>query len=402
MKISTLIEREPFKKLFKVTIEDFLVSKTNIKHQVQYDYQSLLGKKSQVWLCNPLINSIFIQEANSDIFSSINGEYSYNPHKPWKSIAQKIYLRLSQSKFTAARLAKYKISISPPIQNPESKLFIGGNTKIRLLDTLNKEVFVILKKGFNKQFIEKELYVKKNFRYLPTPNIIDHGVEGSWYSEEYIQGIPPNRLPAEIGKVRILEAIECLKKLYSETSNTEYLHDYVLTQSHNIKNQLKDFKNASTEVISSIDYIVSKIVKNLMLEKNAKINLAYCHGDFHQGNILSGVDKFWILDWEYSGVKHISYDLIIFLLDTRIEDGFSDRFINIINNKINKFQLNICSNWPGIDWSNTNSRKIYLLIFLLDDLIFHISESSNSFFYKKDDVLKMRCNEICNIIEHTL
>jgi thiamine kinase-like enzyme len=139
-----------------------------------------------------------------------------------------------------------------------------------------------------------------------------------------------------------------------------------------------------------------------MLEKNAKINLAYCHGDFHQGNILSGVDKFWILDWEYSGVKHISYDLIIFLLDTRIEDGFSDRFINIINNKINKFQLNICSNWPGIDWSNTNSRKIYLLIFLLDDLIFHISESSNSFFYKKDDVLKMRCNEICNIIEHTL
>jgi hypothetical protein len=402
MKISTLIEREPFKKIFQETIEDFLLAKTNIKHQVQYDYKSTLSNKTQVWLCNPLINSIFTQEANSDIFSSINGEYSYNPHKPWKSIAQKIYLRLSQSKFTAERLANYKIYMSPPIQNPESKLFIGGNTKIRLLDTLNNEVFVILKKGFNKQFIEKELYVKKNFQYLPTPNIIDHGIEGSWYSEEYIKGIPPNRLPAVIGNARILEAIECLAKLYSETRNTTDLHEYALTQSHNIRNHLKDFQNASNEVLSSIDYIVSKIVKTLMLERNTKLNLAYCHGDFHQGNILSGKDKFWILDWEYSGEKHISYDLIIFLLDTRIEDGFSDRFINILNNKISKFQLNICSKWPGIDWNNTNSRKIYLLVFLLDDLIFYIRESSNSFFYKKDNVLKSRCDEICNIINHTI
>ena len=54
-KISTLIEREPFKKIFQETIEDFLLAKTNIKHQVQYDYKSTLSNKTQVWLCNLLI-----------------------------------------------------------------------------------------------------------------------------------------------------------------------------------------------------------------------------------------------------------------------------------------------------------------------------------------------------------
>ena len=36
-------------------------------------------------------------------------------------------------------MSTYKLEISPKIENPESKLIIGGNKKIRLIDIKNKD-----------------------------------------------------------------------------------------------------------------------------------------------------------------------------------------------------------------------------------------------------------------------
>ncbi len=394
MKIHTLLEREDFKSIFESTLESFLHSWTGNSYKVLWDPDDTNQCLSyQLWFCNPLINSIFVRNVNSDVFDSINGEYSYNPMNPFKSIFQKIYLILAQSKLTATIFSSSKIFISPPLDDAEYKLIIGGNTKIRIIDNQSKKVFVLLKEGFKSEFITKERYIRDSFPYIPIPKIIDLGEEKKWFSEEYISGKPPNRFNKKIRNNTLIKAIALINKVLNETKKDISLIEY--------KNQLMDRINSG---ISQLTYINSKTISDIQetTEKisrffdNSKLQdltIAYCHGDFHQGNILSNGQDFWILDWEYSGEKQIVYDLLIFLLDTRIEEGFANRFIRISENKLDSFQREIVGKWPGIDWNNEQFRESYLKLFLLEDLLFYIEENINNKFYKNTATLRKRMKE---------
>ena len=400
MKISTLLLREPFKEIFSKTIEKFLYDKTNIKHKVIWNNTHNVGKdEAQKWQCNSNINSIFLKNSKPEIFSSINGEYSYNPFKPWKSIIQKIYLVFAQSRITSSFFADNYINIYPHIIDSEYKLFIGGNTKVRLIDLKKKKVYVILKDGFDSKFIENELYIKSNFKYIPTPKIID-STSNFWYSEEYINGLPPNRLPAETGNKKIIEACSILNRMHKETLKKVSFNKYISNISERLEKKIHINTQLSKNTKDSLSTIVKKIV--ILLEDNMEefINLANAHGDFHQGNILTDKNETWILDWEHSGEKSLTYDLVIFLLDSRIEDGFSSRFIKIIENDLSDLKKEICISWPEGNWNNLCFRLTSLLIFLLEDIEFYLEETSNKLFFKKNNTLSRRCDEICEIMKH--
>ena len=98
MKISTLLEREPFDKIFEKTMASFFSDFTNHPHNVKW-YPKKCNNKNmgsmQQWYCNPLINSIFVKDVNPEIFNSISGEYLFNPIKPWRSPIQKLYFKIS-------------------------------------------------------------------------------------------------------------------------------------------------------------------------------------------------------------------------------------------------------------------------------------------------------------------
>ena len=159
MKISLLMEREPFNKIFEDTFASFLYDFTNCPHKVKWypkNYNNQKTATMQQWYCNPLINSIFVKDANSDVFNSISGEYAHNTLKPWRSLIQRFYLSLSQHQMTSPLLSKYVIEVSPPIKDAKNKLIIGGNTKIRLINRANRKVYVILKNGFDKKCRRRE------------------------------------------------------------------------------------------------------------------------------------------------------------------------------------------------------------------------------------------------------
>ena len=114
MKISTLLEREPFDKIFEKTMAAFFSDFTNHPHKVKWYPKKQNNQNTasmQQWYCNPLINSIFVKGVNPSVFDSINGEYSDNPLKPWRSSIQKLYLYLSQNQITSQLLAKYIIQM---------------------------------------------------------------------------------------------------------------------------------------------------------------------------------------------------------------------------------------------------------------------------------------------------
>lgn len=402
MKISTLLDREPFEDIFKKTLESFLLDWSGQSHKVRWEGNNgikVFSAHGQLWYCNPLINSIFVKNVNNVVFKSINGEYSKNSYKPWLSGLQKMYLKISQSNFCATKMAKYRISIYPEIEDATNKLIIGGNTKIRLIDIHNNIVFVILKNGYDQKYIDREIFVRNEFRYIPIPGVIKLGSKFNWYSEEYILGQPPNRYNKDIEIKFVSKAISCIHRMIYQTQRRIELIKYLDILEVKIftgMNKIKSLKPETYSEIESSVYFLRKILKKY--EKQI-INLAYCHGDFHMGNILTDSEQYWILDWEYSGERQIAYDLIILLLETRIESGFASRFINLIENNLKKTQSMIAEKWPGMNW-NSEARLIYCIVFLLEDIIFYLEENNNEMFHKNPNLFKERSIEIQKIIKY--
>ena len=395
MKIDTLIFRENFKKIIETTLSDFFNDLCGNKHYINFNRKSLKPNKSnsiQSWYCNPLINSIFVKTVDKDVFKSINGEYYFNPVKPWRSFLQKIYLFLSQSRLLRTLMSTYKLEISPKIENPESKLIIGGNKKLRLIDIKNNEVFVILKNGFNKKYIERDKYIRDNFTHLPLPKIVKQGKTNFWYSEQYISGVPPNRLKKN--SLNIIEkAILDIRKLNSVSKIEIDVESYVKKLTSKINALTKSIPLIDSLLKTELNLIISILSAELMKVKKNKIFISQCHGDFHQGNVITNGDKYWILDWENSIINEMGYDLFIYLIDSRTDLGFSKKFISLINFDFDVTKKHMVKYWPELIDKNSTFKREYLLFFLLEEIHFYLDELNNILFQKDPFALKIRLYE---------
>jgi len=402
MKISTLLQREPFAKIFEKTLASFLEDLTKRPHIVKWGAKKKFNKvltTTQQWYCNPLINSIFVKGVNLSVFDSINGEYKTNPMKPWRSKFQRFYLFLSQHRITAPIFSNYQINISPALEDSNNKLIIGGNTKIRIIDVSKGKVYVILKNGFNRNYIDREIYVRENFKYLDIPKIYNKGNNAIWYSEEYITGLSPNRIDSDLGNNSLNKVIIGIHKMLFDNKVSQPLSKYLFKLKHRVLSGLKDINYLKFEDKLYVTEVSKKILNELDKYSSTIITTSYCHGDFHQGNILCDGNKNWILDWENSGQKQIGYDLLILLLESRIANGFHLRFSKLLNNQFDSFQSDIINNWPELNWKNKESKKISLLLFLIEEMDFHVTENNNPLFFNNSNKIIERFNELKKCFE---
>jgi len=401
MKISTLISRENFKKIIEITLSDFFSDLNENTYSVSFKPNSFKNKNTtvQYWYCNPLINSIFVKGVNLSVFDSINGEYKTNPMKPWRSKFQRFYLFLSQHRITAPIFSNYQINISPALEDSNNKLIIGGNTKIRIIDVSKGKVYVILKNGFNRNYIDREIYVRENFKYLDIPKIYNKGNNAIWYSEEYITGLSPNRIDSDLGNNSLNKVIIGIHKMLFDNKVSQPLSKYLFKLKHRVLSGLKDINYLKFEDKLYVTEVSKKILNELDKYSSTIITTSYCHGDFHQGNILCDGNKNWILDWENSGQKQIGYDLLILLLESRIANGFHLRFSKLLNNQFDSFQSDIINNWPELNWKNKESKKISLLLFLIEEMDFHVTENNNPLFFNNSNKIIERFNELKKCFE---
>ena len=407
MKISLLLKREPFGEILEQSLagflNDFYGNGYKVKWLARNQWDNEHSQKSdQKWICNPLINSIYVKEAKYEVFYAIKWEYSKNPLKPWRSAFQRLYLQIAiKSKF-GPLLASYSVMISPEISNARNMLIIGGNTKIRVIDHTNKTVFVILKRGFNKKYLEREILVRQNYGYLPIPSLKQIGTF-DWYSEEYVSGISPDRLKKEIGNQILAESTQTIHKLLTDTALEEELKVYTGMRVSKITDKLENINQISDDkkryILQIVNVIISDLKKISRYQKN-KIFTAITHGDFQPGNILYDGNKTWILDWEYSRRRQIGNDLFVLILNPRNPIGFACRFLNLANNKLKEINRSLLLNWPFLNWQNESSRRISLRLYLLEEIDFLLEENDNPFFYGQTYGLNPFLNELKQIMRY--
>lgn len=384
MRISLLIQREPFGSIFETTIAKFLELQTGVSTDVHWtnghlNNQRVQRKGYQIWLCNIYLNTIFSNTARNYVFDPIRREFSRSTTW-WRRPLQSLYVDTATHPFSRAYLAQHSVEIAPAVINAEHCLFIGGNYKIRFLDAANKISYGILKAGFPLDSIYREIttrqYVEK--LGLPVPALTNVDTNKRWFCEEYISGTPLNRLIDLTKQKQIIdEVFRSLQLLYQTTKKNENTAEYINHLYTRIDKLVSSIALLDDEMRVNFRNLSERLFQfaEKLINQYPNIVTVLSHGDLQPANILVNENVGWLIDWEYSDRRFADYDQLVFGLQARSKMGLAQR----LSCWVNSGTFDNIDLYVKRDYSEAN-RKLLANIFLLEELALQLSENDNSQF----------------------
>jgi hypothetical protein len=383
MRISLLLQREPFPEILERTLSVFCSEYFDQDLSVRwYAKRSQKPHKEigQVWLCNPYLNAIFISGTNQTAIQPVINEYSRSPIW-WRRPFQKIYVLMASHIATKSLLASYFILVSPPIKEPERYVILGGNHHIRLIDSKDSQCFVISKAGFSRDMIARDIETRQQHAFLPAPQIGDFDKDYTWYKEAFITGTPVNRLRSSERADSALKSVSTsLKTLYEKTSENIPLNHYEKRLTGKIEVAVSSNKNLSDRNKRDMISITENLSKILSKYGEEDVATVQSHGDFQPANILVDGDKTWLIDWEYTQRRQNAYDSLVFSLRSRFPERF-DRQVE----KALEGSLNIINSESFVNWAGKANRKKSLALFLLEEIDLRLMEISSPMIHTVDN-----------------
>ena len=403
MRISLLLQREPFGIILEQTLARFLQCWTKQPHEVRWcdgrpDVSLIRRRRQQPWLCNIYLNAIFVPEAGGPIFDPVRREFARSLLW-WRRPAQRAYVDLSTSRLGARWLAQASVGISPALPRADQLLIIPGNHKIRLLDHAKGVVYGILKSGFPPGFMQREVQARQQAAELgvPVPPLDVVEEDGAWFQERYVSGTPLNRLGDEAVVHRaVADATDALQRLLKSTMQQELLNDYVEQLAAQTRAQLsanhllsEDQKQA---VLHTLDCILPQL-KALRSAVGGRVLTSLTHGDYQPANLLVNGDGVWLIDWEYAARRQTGYDALVFGLRSRCPAGLADRLQAFVLGHVDGTLAGVPKGWPGTDWDQPESRGVSAMLFVLEELVLHLEENATAQFTRPGPALAIVLQE---------
>jgi hypothetical protein len=385
MRISLLLEREPFGKVLEKTFAEFLSERFGrvfgVKWKIGRVWPHLSADNTaQVWLCNPYLNAIFVPNVRKQVLLPIIQEYSRN-RVGWKRPLQKGYVATAIRPVSSWFFATYRLDVTPGLEHPENFLLMGGNNHIRFHDYEAGKAYVITKSGFDINLMQNELNVRVNNPFLPCPELAEKAT--TWYSETLVSGTPLNRLDDPNRVVRaIRELTDSLFQLYQKSVVWDDLERYseALLKEIQYYTQKCCLDQDSLSMVTNNAKAVKDFLVSLKSWSSYTVPLVQTHGDFQPGNILVDDDKTWLIDWEYTAPRQAAYDLLVFVTQSRFR-GFSERVSAILSDNLLD-GVALLEKCPYIDWTNLESKKIMLGLFLFEELLLKLKQDAPEIFQK--------------------
>jgi len=386
MRISLLLEREPFGEILGRTLRKYWSHRYGKPYQVTW-VQRGNGRDHdqagvQTWYCNFLVNGLFTDQLSDQAFEPLRREFSHSL-VAWRRPLQRTYVQLATRMPSARWLAQAQLRVRPAVPEADKKLIVPGNHKIRILDRDRKTVDVLLKDGFDPGMLTRELEAREMARDcgLSVPPVLEHDLESGWLRESYIVGTPVNRLRDQVrAKVSMLDVLEKLCVLHEKTMETMSWDAYVEDLFNRIVKAVED----ASHLLGDRNGTVLEFARNLSAQaiqgKHAhiEIKLSMTHGDCQPANILLDGDQAWLIDWERTGRRFCDYDALVLELGARSPKGLSEKIARFVEQgELEEVPLERYLN-SKVD--GREERSGILTLFLLEDLLFHLQENGNPVF----------------------
>lgn len=337
---------------------DEIISKTlSMYYQTKV---SIGDKKSQTsFILNPRLNCAIYSKPVPEVKKAVQVGHAVH-RNVMLNLAMRLYIMLGFSRMKVFG-CKY-INFSRLPDHPESLIIMPGNMKIKIFDYRSKMIINILKEGFDLASLYTEVKVRTAYKerpYVLPLEILKEGV----YKEKLIKGCSVDRLDGiRYSKVkgRIAHAIQDFQKgNRSDVDACVYCCGIVSL----IENKIEQIRCDNT-----IKVKITKFVHELLDLVEGMITIADSHGDLQNGNIfVSDDDNVYLLDWETYQIRSIGYDILIYYYKFRYRTDYLMRLDNFLQD----------DHWGDLSsafWDNPVDRKQVLIVYLLEDIIWHIEE----------------------------
>ena len=276
----------------------------------------------------------------------------YKNFSNWKKI--KIYLESKKKKLLERKISKAikcKIKVIKKI-NYES------NNEIYIINLKKKNYLLKVYKNDKEKFsFSKELLFLEELKLLnKTPKVKFYDPKLNFIIMEFIKGVKIKKITInDITQIiNFIKTVQKVKKKYNLISNSKikYATDKIYNISdifENVEQRIKisdsriDLKNFK---LKQVHRITKKIYKKVKLElMNRKINLNkkknYClsPSDFNVRNIIKQKNKYFFIDFEYSGLDNCFKLVLDFLSQPDI--SFNEHELDFTIRSFNKIFKNL-------------------------------------------------------------
>lgn len=384
MRISLLLEREPIGAILEQTLATYWATQYGHTYRVHWQMgqcQPHRQEESQEWLVNSYLNAIFTPKLNAAAFDPIRREFTRSMVW-WKRPLQRGYVTLATNRITAKTFAQARLYVSPRLAEADSTLIVAGNHKLRLLNHHQQSVTNLLKIGFGKHFMQREIAVRQmaNQCGVPVPQLYDVDDAGGWYTEAYLSGTPINRLadPRTVAHA-VQSAVQALQPLYGATKQQGSLAMYLNTLISALQAQLAAhhlLPPATKAVLQKSCRALACQAQESAQEKEQMIDTVVTHGDFQPANILVNRDGVWLIDWEYTARRQYSYDMLVFALAARAPHGLAERLQQFVKSGWPTNALFALPDKLAQHLASRQARRCYSVLFLLENLLLALEETS--------------------------
>jgi len=412
LKIEQLLTREPFGQILETTLSRFFSDYYGVPHQVAWRKLAFSRRVGSVsdpdgerFFCNPFLNVILAENAGQPVFDFLRDNYRHTPHRRRRQL-QKIYVALAANRHTARLFATYVVEIWPRLPASRNLVILGGNNRIRIIDLQHNRSWDILKDSFDVAYMKSELSARTRDGSWPFPRLGTVAHDDSWFEAEYVEAVSLNRLTEAQSSPAFLEqGLEFLGVWLEQTVTTcsasSYLENLAAQIGRNCSAGLfSDEDRAAVKLwLSSAQDILGHCAQQ---SGSLQVDLAEGHGDFQHGNILVGKRReVWVVDWEHAGKRQFAYDYLVFSLRTRFPSGLSDRILlalrdgDVVSQPLPMAPLRLIELL-----ADTHKRRVTLLLFLAEELLWSTRENSNPRFKQKSGSWLQLKNEIGPALRH--
>jgi hypothetical protein len=368
MRLSLLIEREPFGKILESTMARYWSSVSNGPILVEWGD----GRpECETWKGNIFLNFFCLPDVDPACFEIIRREFSHS-RSLWRRGAQRAYVEAATRKPLRDLLSHVQFGVVGEVPDACEHLLVGGNRRMRLIHPAKGRSYVIHKHGYSKVGFLREVTARSGPAARVAPVFFGLDSSGTAFSEEYFVGTPANRFPPlEESMVRSNARELLVNEVHSVTHDEVLVSDYLAQLVQKIVTEVPLLKE---DVESLQNWLLS-------MAGEGTVGKVFSHGDFQDANILVSGDRIQIIDWENSTERSQFYDLAT--MDSRIR-MYGDRF-NVWKNFISRWiegELRVEHMLTPVD--GKIQKIAHAAIWWLEEIMFQIDDLNASSYTNKE------------------
>lgn len=275
------------------------------------------GAGEQRWRVQPLLSGYFVEGASSAPRRFLRDQFRHTP--VWRRRLPQYLLGTALASRVGLRLTgPVAFSVTPAIPGAEERLVVPGNRRLRTFDFASGRSRVVLKDGFSRAAIEREVAVRGGGAQGPFIPITRSDVAEGWFEEPIFDGYAMPRCPPWFRQRALGQrALELLEAWSGQATREVDARSYAEGLAERIRGALLEDErapkdNVKEKTLRRLDELVARANGTALLTSRS-------HGDFQPGNVLVSRDggRVLLTDWEYSGERSVDYDRLVWALGSR-------------------------------------------------------------------------------------